>query len=557
MAKIRVRTYKSKGVLNVQLALLEQAPTTQRLEAGEAQAVDDALITVDIQPETFGRRAPIESVISTAMGLLNTREHGDGGADYQSGVNDMRDRKAAYRPYLGRGLRSDYGLYHQILLDEIQVLRPWTDISGALRSGDWYVEAPDEARKPIAQDLQRALFDVAGGWGTFVQNAFYAWVSGFVLFEEVFTLDGLTLDKLAFRPPKQVLEWVLDADGRALVAVRLSRGGAAYGSDYYLPASATLVISVNAIGDDHEGISPLRPIVKYSLAKDLLSRLEALAAEKWGRGVFVLSQEAGSPAADEDETSLFARIVDALSSEDGAIIELPDGKKFELISPQGVMPDFTALKRYCDEQIAMALQGEGNLLGMQGNGSRALAEVADNRALRAAPAYAKLICDAINGSKDTPWQGTLRKLQRLRHGAPEDGRWCELRYSLDRNGRDSTWFGQVGTARQTGLLGEWTDDDIGQMRKELQLAPLPPKPPEAPPVAGGGGADLQESAMNGAQIASLVDVVAAVGDGRLPRESAIAIVKRGFNVSQQAAEEIVGPERAPAPAAPVAPGGAA
>jgi len=51
----------------------------------------------------------------------------------------------------------------------------------------------------------------------------------------------------------------------------------------------------------------------------------------------------------------------------------------------------------------------------------------------------------------------------------------------------------------------------------------------------------QDTALNGAQIASLLQVIGEVAARRLPRESAIAILVRSFNVSGDAAESLLGP----------------
>lgn len=541
MARLKVRTCRRNGMLNIDIGVAEV--NLHDVELTESEMCDVVAATDDagsdlVEAFSYGYNSDsLAAALAVELDLLNTEERGDAGIDYQAGVDSSRDRKRQYAPYLARGLRADPGLYAQVLLDEVGVSRPWQDIVSTMLGGDWYVEAPDAERQEVAEDLERQLKDIRGGWGAFVRSAAYSLISGFVTFEEVFNLDTITLDKLAFRHPKQVVSWIMDADGRELVAVKMARSNS-YGADFFIPANALLLVNINAIGDDFEGMSQLRQVVKYHLTKDMFSRLEALAGEKYGTPIFLMSQD-GDKAADSGETDLFAEVFDALAAEDMAIIQLPDGMKFEMISPAGLMPSFTEAKRYCDEQISLALQGEGNLLGMQGNGSRALAEVADNRAMRAAPAYAQVICDAINGSRGTPYQGTLRKLERLRYGEPVDGQWCKLKFALNRNGRDSDWLQQIASSVETGLV-ELLPEDVDMLRAELGLVPMPVKVAEELPTVG-TAADIQDTAMNGAQIASMVEVVVAVGDGRLTRSSAIAIIMRAFNVSVEIAEGIVGP----------------
>jgi hypothetical protein len=58
-------------------------------------------------------------------------------------------------------------------------------------------------------------------------------------------------------------------------------------------------------------------------------------------------------------------------------------------------------------------------------------------------------------------------------------------------------------------------------------------------IAGGTG-DASKTALNGAQVASLVEIVSKVAAGLLPVDSAEAMIMRSFNVSQDEAKEILG-----------------
>lgn len=75
-----------------------------------------------------------------------------------------------------------------------------------------------------------------------------------------------------------------------------------------------------------------------------------------------------------------------------------------------------------------------------------------------------------------------------------------------------------------------------------------------------GDTDAQDTALNGAQVTSLVQIVGAVARGELPRDAAIGIIKRAYLVDDAQAEEMLGsagngfvpaaPVAAPAPNAP-------
>jgi phage gp29-like protein/GNAT superfamily N-acetyltransferase len=61
--------------------------------------------------------------------------------------------------------------------------------------------------------------------------------------------------------------------------------------------------------------------------------------------------------------------------------------------------------------------------------------------------------------------------------------------------------------------------------------------PEAIAANGGKAAD---AAMNGAQVKSMMDIVAAAAANEIPRDAAVAIIKRAFMLDQAAADEVLG-----------------
>lgn len=68
--------------------------------------------------------------------------------------------------------------------------------------------------------------------------------------------------------------------------------------------------------------------------------------------------------------------------------------------------------------------------------------------------------------------------------------------------------------------------------------------------AGAVGASVQETAMSGVQVTSLIELVSSVVTGKIPRESGLAILKRAFQVEAEQAEQILGPPNFEATAEP-------
>jgi hypothetical protein len=62
----------------------------------------------------------------------------------------------------------------------------------------------------------------------------------------------------------------------------------------------------------------------------------------------------------------------------------------------------------------------------------------------------------------------------------------------------------------------------------------------APLDAPAGDKTAQDSALNGAQVASLIQIVQTVADGLIPRDAGVAIIKRAFLVDDAGAEELMG-----------------
>jgi hypothetical protein len=66
------------------------------------------------------------------------------------------------------------------------------------------------------------------------------------------------------------------------------------------------------------------------------------------------------------------------------------------------------------------------------------------------------------------------------------------------------------------------------------------KPGDAPPPATAEAPKAQDTALNGAQVTSLLDVIDRVARKQLPRESAVAILVRAFSVASEDAEAMLG-----------------
>ena len=96
-------------------------------------------------------------------------------------------------------------------------------------------------------------------------------------------------------------------------------------------------------------------------------------------------------------------------------------------------------------------------------------------------------------------------------------------------------------------------DEEGVTREvDAEGNPIQVKPGETVPASGssgapgapssGGAPKVQDQAMNGAQVTSLIEVVRAYHAEEIPRESALAIVRIAFRLTDQEASDLIGPE---------------
>jgi len=97
---------------------------------------------------------------------------------------------------------------------------------------------------------------------------------------------------------------------------------------------------------------------------------------------------------------------------------------------------------------------------------------------------------------------------------------------------------ETDEAPETGVSG--TNDGTKEPEApEVTLAPAPDVTVDLP-GAPTGAATVADTALNGAQVASMVDIVMKVAARQLPRDAAKALLMRGFVVTADAAEKLLG-----------------
>lgn len=119
---------------------------------------------------------------------------------------------------------------------------------------------------------------------------------------------------------------------------------------------------------------------------------------------------------------------------------------------------------------------------------------------------------------------------------------------------------QIARGGKSWLTADEVRSEYGKQPLTLEQR-LELEPPVAP--IGGGpdpgietpdlgvaapGENVQLQSMNGAQVASLLEIVESVSTGKLPRESALVIIQTAFSVSAETADSLLGSASASEPA---------
>lgn len=514
-----------------------------------------------------------------------------------AGYATNKDRNSTYAPYRARGIGRDFGLYHQAWLESQAYQDGWGKIEQGLVTSHWHVKPAEVEAAALAdytrrqaKAVQRVLFGIDGGWPQHVREALYCLVGGFSPFIRL--RDGFgTLRALAFRYPSQTRQWITDEYGARPLGIEFDGGDS--GQPYVRMDKDLLVYRFRALGNDFEGVSPMRSVLIYIEAHRLFQQLEALAAEKYGAPTLFVERPVGHY--DKKDDDALVAIFDAFVAADNPVILLPGGYKATLASPSGQIPDFEPVKRYCDEKIATILAAEGALVGLNGKGAYNLAEIKDDQQLRALAYYAKLICETVNSTSPGGAPSLIAEIvASLTNVDGEDlsrlveGALPELAWALSPDQDDSD-LPLVFQAVGAGALTLTSDDEVwlreklkmqprvaGEVEAERAAAPVnapaapePPAAPDAPAApAGDPAADLSadavdanpeaaavvesggkvaDAALNGAQIASAIQIIKSVKIGEIDLRSGVEIIKMAFLVDEARALALLNASSAAAP----------
>lgn len=357
------------------------------------------------------------------------------------------ERNSRLKPYFARGRTARPGIIEDVYRSEPVVFNSLNSITALVCNATYepvvHADADDELRT-IVDQAHRSILYQRDGFAQFLRNASTAFKLGFAPFELVW--DNKYISAIAFREQSTVERWLFDGRQSQLLGAEfqgwdIGRYVLPCGAD--TPAGERLgVVNINATGNNIEGVSPVRVVVGLRKLKELILSVWGVSYQKYGVPIALVMRDlvdasaaslasAGGAESVAETQSLVNRLVN-MSSATGPVLPVPTGVRVDYATPTGAMPDPRPMLEYLDQLMALVMSNEGAMLGTSSFGSYAMASVADNRFMRAAPVYAGAVAEFLTR--------LLRMMVRWNHSAPDEiTHWPEYSFRFAGTQDASRW----------------------------------------------------------------------------------------------------------------------
>lgn len=275
-------------------------------------------------------------------------------------------------------------------------------IIAPLLNGAWDIESAstDEDDLVVAQACRDAFFEwPSQSFSEYLDQALDYLVFGHMPFETVWQVveadvvakrpdadplttpsrQWLTFDYFGQRLPQTITRW--NASGYRLESIeQMVHRGSSF-ETVTLPAEDLVVYVNQRRGDDFTGRTLLRGAYKHWVMKELIEKIEVVALERHGVGVWV----GYVPSSYANDAAMIGRIEEMLENiragartymvapgpKAQASGQAQEGFTFEVVSPGGQMPDFDKPKTYHRGEIKGSLLVRFAELGHASVGARA------------------------------------------------------------------------------------------------------------------------------------------------------------------------------------------
>ncbi len=479
--------------------------------------------------DTFERQSKI--VIHTkSLGSTGTENYaGYFSEDY---LNEMRGTERAR-------------LFDKMRRQDSQVKMLLNATSSMLKGALWEIEPYDQTQDWAKQDAELVRYNLFEAmdktWSQFLTEAFSFIPFGHSVFEP---LHGVVFNhgvhgtinivkSMPFRSQKTLENWYLDKEygtDRLKSITQYSYGD--IGKTINIPADVLLIFTNEQEGSNYEGVSALRCCYGNWFRKNLYMRLNAIGIEKFAVPTPVVEVPAGKESSPEFET--LKECLEAYISHENAYLTIPFGWKLILnnstYDPQKVEISIDNE----DKRMTKAFLANFLELGMNGFGSQSLSLDLSDFFTGSIDQLAKNFSDKIN-------QQLIPSI--IQMNRPQRPGYPKLKHSgiSDKAGKE--FADVINGFVQQGVLS--TDDVLeSHVRKRFALPEAKNAGsgiiPGAVPGAENTELDVQKTALNGAQVEQLVNIVTQVAAGMIPRDSAVNVIATAFQLDVDSADKILG-----------------
>jgi len=249
-------------------------------------------------------------------------------------------------------------------------------LKAPLLATGWTVKT--DGTKPKDEEIrlmvEKSLFGMKRTWKEFLREALAFLDFGHYCFEIVWEKKGkyIVIKDLAPRIPHSILKWRISTGGRGIVQQITTDEFPK--ATVEIPEDKLLILTFDKEGDDVTGQSVLRAGWKHYQIKQMLYKIQGIAAERWGVGIPVVTLGDGAGEAEKSKAEEWGGNV--RSNEQGFVVLPNKDYKLEILTPSG-NPQTSAIEaaiEHHSKQILMSILASFIGLGTDGTGSYALSK---------------------------------------------------------------------------------------------------------------------------------------------------------------------------------------
>lgn len=342
-----------------------------------------------------------------------------------------------------------------------------TAIKTPMLATEYDVQASGDspAEQEHAEFIRENLFGMRRTWKEFFRESLTNFDFGFSVFEQIYILKKgkIYLADLEPRIQSSIQTWQLEDGRRGIVQYISTDEVAVTKSSIEIPMNKLLVFTNDKEGDDLTGQSVLRPCYKHFKIKDNLYRISAIACERYGVGVPMITLPEG--ATDTDKSNAEEMASNMRSNEKGYIIRPNKNWEISILVPTGnpQQGQIDSLIAHHDRMILMAgLAGFLNL-GSDSTGSFALSKDQSSFFLKHCEDRLSYMVEQIN-------KQVIERLIILNYGVQE--KYPKLTFTPLGDIDFTEYSGVLKTLKDAGYIDKIRPRDMQFVRKTFKMPTL-------------------------------------------------------------------------------------